>query len=256
MDTGHCGKGYTLVTHQLSWLLKQGGEHPIGQGLWQAGSVMHSIRWQGHISHWAMGEIHAPALSGLPNDAPQEWQNAQGGWGMCGCCWSCSWLHLGGKCHWGEWTWVLTQTGKHKGLHMWVESVCALRNRCLYWDRHQKLEWHQCYVTWWGTQVCEYYILTLPLLFLIPPHLFIHLPMRLLIPGTALLLSPTSLIPFLLIPLISSLALPLTPLASLPCYVLGLIPLTALLSSTPTVLTGTLQSFSSQPGPTRLVSTL
>jgi len=98
------------------------------------------------------------------------------------------------------------------------------------------------------------YVLILPLLFLTPPCLFTHLPIRLLIPGTALLSSWTSPIPFPLTPLISSLTLPLNLFLLLPCYALGHIPLTASLSSTPIVLMETPQSYGSQPGPTRLTS--
>jgi hypothetical protein len=71
---------------------------------------------------------------------------------------------------------------------------------------------------------------------------------------TALLSSLSSLIPFLLILLISLLAFPQNPSVLFPCYALGHIPLTASLSSTPIVLTGILQSFSSWPDPTRLMS--
>jgi hypothetical protein len=92
------------------------------------------------------------------------------------------------------------------------------------------------------------YVLTLPLLFLTPPHLLTHLCMKPLIPGTVLLLSLTFLTPFPLTLLIFSLALPLHLLILLPCYGLGHIPLTASLSSAPIVLTGTLQSFGSQSG--------
>jgi hypothetical protein len=52
------------------------------------------------------------------------------------------------------------------------------------------------------------YVLILPLLFLILPHLLTHPLTRLLIPGTASLLSLSSLIPFRLTLLISSLMLP------------------------------------------------
>jgi hypothetical protein len=69
--------------------------------------------------------------------------------------------------------------------------------------------------------------------------------------GTALLSSLTFLILSLLIPLISSLTLPLNPSILLSYYVLGHIPLTILQSSAPTILTGTLQSFSSWPNPTK-----
>jgi hypothetical protein len=67
---------------------------------------------------------------------------------------------------------------------------------------------------------------------------------RSLIPGTALLSSLTSLIPFPLIPLISSPTLPQNLLTLLLYYALSHIPLTASLSSIPTELIGTLQSFS------------
>jgi len=30
---------------------------------------------------------------------------------------------------------------------MWVESIGVLGYRCLYWDGHWKLKWHQHYVT-------------------------------------------------------------------------------------------------------------
>jgi hypothetical protein len=105
---------------------------------------------------------------------------------------------------------------------------------------------------------CKYphwlcYILNLPLLFPILPHLLTHLHTRLLIHRTALLLSLTSLIPFLLIPLTSSLALPLSQLILAPYYILGLIPLIISSSSAPIKLTGILQSFSSQPNPIRLM---
>jgi hypothetical protein len=72
---------------------------------------------------------------------------------------------------------------------------------------------------------------------------FIHLSTRLLIPGTALLLSLTSLILFPLTPLTSSPALPQSLLVLLPYYALGHIPLTTSLSSDPIILTGTPQSF-------------
>jgi hypothetical protein len=107
----------------------------------------------------------------------------------------------------------------------------------------------QCVYSPYSPDRC--YILNLPLLFLIHPHPFTHLPTKPPIPRTALLSSLTSLILFLLIPLIFSLALPLNPFASLPYYVLGHIPLTASLSSAPTILMETPQSFGSWPGPTR-----
>jgi hypothetical protein len=97
------------------------------------------------------------------------------------------------------------------------------------------------------------YVLTLPLHFPILPCLPTHPHTRLLIPRTALLLSLSSLILFLLTPLISSSVLLLSQLILAPYYVLGLIPLTASPSSTPIALTGILQSFSSQPDPTRLM---
>ena len=75
------------------------------------------------------------------------------------------------------------------------------------------------------------YVLNLPLLFLTPLYPFTHLPIRLPTPETVLLLSPTFLIPFLLILLISSLILPLNPSISSPYYALGSILPTALLSS-------------------------
>jgi hypothetical protein len=87
------------------------------------------------------------------------------------------------------------------------------------------------------------YDLILPLLFLIPLPLLIRLHTRSPIPGTALLSSLTSPIPFPLIPLISFLALPQNLLTLLLYYALGHIPLTASLSSIPTELTGTPQSF-------------
>ena len=88
------------------------------------------------------------------------------------------------------------------------------------------------------------YVLTLPLLFLIPPCLLTHLPMKHLILGTALLLSLTSLIPFLLTPLTSSLALPQNLLTLVPYYALGHIPLTTSVSSAPIILMGIPQSSS------------
>jgi hypothetical protein len=97
------------------------------------------------------------------------------------------------------------------------------------------------------------YDLILPLLFLTPLHLFIHLPTKLLIPGTALLLSLTSLILFPLTPLTSSPALPQNQLVLVPYYALGHIPLTASLSSAPIVLMETLQSFRSRLVPIRLM---
>jgi len=100
----------------------------------------------------------------------------------------------------------------------------------------------------------ECYILTLPLLFLTPPHPFIHLPIKPPTPGTVLPLSPTSLTPFPLTPLISSLIFPLNLSILLHCYTLGHIPLTASLSSALIILMGTPQSFGLWPGPTRLTS--
>jgi hypothetical protein len=94
-----------------------------------------------------------------------------------------------------------------------------------------------------GTCGRKCYVLILPLLFLMPPHLLIHLHTRHLILGTALLSSLTSLIPFPLTPLTSSLTLPQNLLTLLSYYTLGHIPLTASLSSVPIILTGTLQSF-------------
>jgi hypothetical protein len=86
------------------------------------------------------------------------------------------------------------------------------------------------------------YVLTLPLLFLIPHHPFTLLPTRLLIPGTALLWSLASLTLFLLIPLISSLTLPPNPLPFAPLCVAGHILLTALPTFTPDALMETPQS--------------
>jgi hypothetical protein len=100
------------------------------------------------------------------------------------------------------------------------------------------------------------YILILPPLFLIPPHLLTHLPMKSLIVGTVLPLSPNSLILFPLIPLISSPVWPLSQLTLAPCYIPGPIPLIALLSSTLIVLTETLQSFGSWPRLIRLIGIL
>jgi hypothetical protein len=97
------------------------------------------------------------------------------------------------------------------------------------------------------------YILSLPLLFLIPPHLLTHPHIRLLIPGTVLLLSPSSLISFPHNLLTFSLVLLPSQLILAPCYIPGLIPITASLSSTPIILTETLQSSGSQPGPIRLM---
>ena len=96
------------------------------------------------------------------------------------------------------------------------------------------------------------HVLILPLLFLIPPHLLTHPLMRLPIPGTASLLSLSSLILSLLTLLISSLVLLLNQLISAPYYVLCLILLTTSLSSTLIVLTETPQSFGSQPRLIRL----
>ena len=89
------------------------------------------------------------------------------------------------------------------------------------------------------------YVLTLPLLFLIPHHPFTPLPTKPLIPGTALQSSLTSPIPFLLTLLISSLALPLSPSTSNPCYALGPIPPTVSLSSALIILMETPQSLGS-----------
>jgi hypothetical protein len=74
---------------------------------------------------------------------------------------------------------------------------------------------------------------------------FIHLSTRLLIPGTALLLSLTSLILFPLTSLTSSPALPQNLLVLVPYYAHGHIPLTTSLSSAPIVLMETPQSSSS-----------
>ena len=98
------------------------------------------------------------------------------------------------------------------------------------------------------------YILTLPLLFLFPLRPCIHLLMRLPILRIASLSSLSSQIPSLLTPLISSPILPLSQLISVPYYILGLIPLTASLSSAPIIQMETLQSFGLQPGPIRLTS--
>jgi hypothetical protein len=102
---------------------------------------------------------------------------------------------------------------------------------------------------------CAYYILTLPLLFLLPLCLFAHLPMRPLIPGIASLLSLTSLILSLLTLLISFLALPQNPSVLLSYYTLGHIPLTTSLSSAPIILMGTPQSCSLHLILMRLTST-
>jgi hypothetical protein len=102
-----------------------------------------------------------------------------------------------------------------------------------------------------GHKLC--YVLTLPLLFLIPLRLLTHLPTKSLILGTVLQSSPSSLILFQLILLISSPILPPSQLSCTPCYILGHIPLTASLSSTLIALTETLQGSSSQPGLIRLI---
>jgi hypothetical protein len=86
-----------------------------------------------------------------------------------------------------------------------------------------------------GSSLC--YVLNLPLLFLILPHPFTHLPMRLPIPETALLWSLTSLTLSLLIPLISFPALPLNPLLFAPLCAPGYTLPIASLSSAPDVLT-------------------
>jgi len=104
---------------------------------------------------------------------------------------------------------------------------------------HSLEHWHYCNKHWCPIHYPYCYVLTLPLLFLIPLHLFTHPHMKLPIPGTALLSSLNSPILFLPTLLISSLALlPKLPL-SLPCYALGYIPLTASLSSIPIILMGT-----------------
>jgi hypothetical protein len=87
------------------------------------------------------------------------------------------------------------------------------------------------------------YILTLPLLFLIPPHPLTHLHTRLLITETALLWSLTSPTSSLLIPLISFPTLPLNPLPSALLCAHSRILLTALLSFALNALTETPQSF-------------
>jgi len=103
-----------------------------------------------------------------------------------------------------------------------------------------------------GEDFC--YILTLPLLFLIPPRLLTHLHTRPPISGTALLLSLTFLILFLRTCLIFSLTLLLNPSSSNLCYVLGPILPIALLSSAHCVLIEIPQSSGSQPGSIRLIS--
>ena len=107
-----------------------------------------------------------------------------------------------------------------------------------------------------SASVGKCYILSLPLLFLIQPCPSAHLLTRLLIPGTALLSSLISLIPFPLILLRFSLISPLNLSISSPCYALGLILPTASLSSTLMVLTETPQSLGSQLAPIRPMSIL
>ena len=97
------------------------------------------------------------------------------------------------------------------------------------------------------------YVLNLPLLFLTLLRLLIHLLTRLLIPGTALLSSPTFPILFPLILLISFPVQLLNPLPLLPCYAVGLIALTALPSSIPYVQMEIPWSSGLQPGSMRLM---
>jgi hypothetical protein len=87
------------------------------------------------------------------------------------------------------------------------------------------------------------YVLILPILFLIPLHLITHPHTRLLIPGTALLSSLTSLMLFLLTLLTFSPALPLNLLPFAPLCALGCILPIVSLSSTLNVLTEIPQSF-------------
>jgi hypothetical protein len=89
------------------------------------------------------------------------------------------------------------------------------------------------------------YVLTLPLLFLILPHPFTPLVTRLLIPGTALPWSQTSLTSSQLILWISSHVLPLNQLPFAPLCAVGPILLIALPTSAPDALMETPQSFGS-----------
>jgi hypothetical protein len=86
------------------------------------------------------------------------------------------------------------------------------------------------------------YVLNLPLLFLFLLLLLTHLHTRHLIPGTALLLSLTSPILFLLTPLTSFHVSPQSQLILAPYYVLGPIPLTTSPSSDLITLMGIPQS--------------
>jgi hypothetical protein len=86
------------------------------------------------------------------------------------------------------------------------------------------------------------YVLTLPLLFLILPRLFTPLVTRLLIPGTALLWSLTSLTSSQPILLISFHALPLNQLPFTPLCAVGPILLITLPTSAPGALMETPQS--------------
>jgi hypothetical protein len=97
--------------------------------------------------------------------------------------------------------------------------------------------------SWPGNLDPKCYVLNLPLLFLIPLRPLTHLHTRLLILGTALLSSLTSLMLSLLTPLIFSPAFPPNPLPFAPLCALGRILLIALLSSTPDVLTVTLPNY-------------